>query len=121
MGERAAEVVAVLQLGTCGGCGRARYLTRREARRAARIAAPSARLRAYRCGSWWHLGVPAGRPEFITCPVTVAPQQAPTPRGLELSPEDKRRYRSRRRPTGTGTGRRDRRRRAVTGSPSDGR
>ncbi|HLU75683.1 MAG TPA: hypothetical protein VKZ82_26140 [Nonomuraea sp.] len=38
--NRVLEMLAILQLGLCGRCGRARYLTRRTARHAARIAAP---------------------------------------------------------------------------------
>ncbi|MEO3829901.1 tyrosine-type recombinase/integrase [Actinomadura sp. B10D3] len=47
-GDRVAEVLAGLQLGLCGACGRARYGSRRQARHAARVGAPGVRLRAYR-------------------------------------------------------------------------
>ncbi|WUH98755.1 hypothetical protein OHR68_35440 [Spirillospora sp. NBC_00431] len=64
-------MLAILQLGLCGRCGRARYATRRTARHAARVAVPGIRLRAYRCRDAWHLTSPAGRPQFITPPVTM--------------------------------------------------
>lgn len=38
----------------CPDCGKIRYFTRKLARRAARRI-PGPRLRAYRCGSFWHL------------------------------------------------------------------
>lgn len=69
--NRAAELLAWLQLGTCPRCGRARYATRRQARSAARIGAPGTRLRAYRCGDGWHLTTPSWRPQLITPPVTA--------------------------------------------------
>ncbi|MEU8342418.1 hypothetical protein AB0C74_12035 [Spirillospora sp. NPDC048832] len=76
--ERVLEMLAILQLGLCGRCGRARYTTRRTARHAARIAAPGIRLRAYRCGDAWHLTSPSGRPQHITPPVTMPPVHAQT-------------------------------------------
>ena len=88
--DRVREMLAILQLGLCGRCGRARYATRRTARHAARIAAPGTRLRAYRCGEAWHLTAPPGRPQFIAPPVTVPDV------GLDLPGQDKRRYRARR-------------------------
>ncbi|SES04265.1 hypothetical protein [Streptomyces qinglanensis] len=45
-----------LALGTCPTCGRKSYLTRREARRAARAIHPHTALRAYKCGDHWHNG-----------------------------------------------------------------
>ncbi|GAA3239717.1 hypothetical protein GCM10010468_76000 [Actinocorallia longicatena] len=69
--DRATEVLAWLQLGTCGRCGRARYLNRREARRAVRIAAPGERLRAYRCDEAWHLRAAVGHVEKAGSPVVV--------------------------------------------------
>ncbi|GAA1836289.1 hypothetical protein GCM10009735_84690 [Actinomadura chokoriensis] len=71
--NRVLEMLAILQIGLCGRCGRARYTTRRTARHAARIAAPGIRLRAYRCGDAWHLTTPPGRRQFIAPPVTVPP------------------------------------------------
>jgi hypothetical protein len=56
-----AKLLDQLQLGSCARCGRVRYFSRREARYAARIASPGTRLRAYRCGTFWHLGTPEGR------------------------------------------------------------
>lgn len=47
-----------LHVGTCRGCGKRRYPTRRDARRAARLAHPGEHLRAYPCGMFWHLGHP---------------------------------------------------------------
>jgi hypothetical protein len=45
-----------LAIGTCQRCGKRCYATRREAKRAARALHPDAPLRAYRCGTWWHVG-----------------------------------------------------------------
>jgi hypothetical protein len=92
--DRVRELLAVLQLGLCGRCGRARYATRTDARRAARIAAPGNRLRAYRCGTSWHLTTPAGTPQLITPPVT--PVQHPAAagrRGLDRRRGGERAYR----------------------------
>ncbi|WP_433476531.1 hypothetical protein ACQPZP_05450 [Spirillospora sp. CA-142024] len=92
-GDRVAEMLAGLQLGLCGACGRARYGSRRQARHAARVAAPGVRLRAYRCGRAWHLTSP-GAPQFIAPPVTVL--QPPGPhwrRGLDRRGGDERAYR----------------------------
>lgn len=43
-------------LGICPGCGKHRFSSRAQAKRAAR-AMPGryAKLRAYRCGDYWHL------------------------------------------------------------------
>lgn len=70
--QRVLELLAVLQMGLCGRCGRARYATRSQARRAARIGMPGRRLRAYRCGDAWHL-TSHSRPQWIAGPVTLAP------------------------------------------------
>lgn len=53
-----------LQVGRCRRCGKRCYPTRREARRAARLAHPGEHMRAYRCGGYWHLGHP--NPHRIT-------------------------------------------------------
>lgn len=37
-------------------CGKVRYLTKREAKNAARRIHPSERMHAYRCDDYWHLG-----------------------------------------------------------------
>lgn len=113
--NRVLEMLAILQLGLCGRCGRARYLTRRTARHAARIAAPGTRLRAHRCGDAWHLTVPAGRPQLIAPPVTTVQETVPVRRGLDRRGEGERRYgrsapagparpRGRRRPSGGRSG-----------------
>jgi hypothetical protein len=49
---------------SCPADGKLRYLTRADAKRAARV--KSRRLRAYRCGQFWHLASygPAGRVAF---------------------------------------------------------
>lgn len=47
-----------LSVGVCPTCGKRRYPTRRDARRAARLAHPGEHMRAYPCGSFWHLGHP---------------------------------------------------------------
>ena len=82
--DRVAELLGWLQVGMCGACGRARYVSRREARYAARLASPGTRLRAYRCGTSWHLGTPAGRAQVIASPVTAVRPQARTRPGLDL-------------------------------------
>ena len=42
--------------GHCPDCGKRRYSSRAQAKRAARAnRCPGRRLRAYRCGGWWHL------------------------------------------------------------------
>ncbi|GGV45156.1 hypothetical protein GCM10010182_81960 [Actinomadura cremea] len=87
------HMLALLQLGMCGRCGRARYETRRTARHAARIAAPGTRLRAYRCGTAWHLTSPNGRPQHITAPVTLPSRSACDRVGLDRPRRDERRYR----------------------------
>lgn len=69
--QRVLELLAELKTGLCGRCGRARYATRGQARRAARIAVPGRRLRAYRCGDVWHL-TSHSRPQWIAAPVTLA-------------------------------------------------
>lgn len=50
-GQPRAHVIA-----TCRDCGKRCYLTRRDARRAARAIHPDVPLRAYQCGQWWHYG-----------------------------------------------------------------
>ncbi|MFC4912254.1 hypothetical protein [Actinomadura gamaensis] len=70
--DRTVELLADLQLGLCGRCGRARYATRRQARRAARIGMPGRRLRAYRCADAWHL-TSHSRPQYTAPPVTLPP------------------------------------------------
>jgi hypothetical protein len=91
--DRVSEMLAVLQLGLCGRCGRARYATRADARRAARIAAPGTRLRAYRCGNAWHL-TSTNAPQFVAPPVTVVRVFGPRwQRGLDRRPGDKGAYR----------------------------
>jgi hypothetical protein len=47
-------------VGTCPTCGKLRYSDRSTARRAARALYPHTALRAYRCGTWWHIGHTAG-------------------------------------------------------------
>ncbi len=91
--NRVAELLTVLQLGLCGRCGRARYETRRTARHAARIAAPGTRLRAYRCGTAWHLTSPTGHRQHITPPVTLPPVPGRMRVGLDGRDRDERRYR----------------------------
>ncbi|WP_143591592.1 hypothetical protein [Thermoactinospora rubra] len=90
--DRVAELLDRLQLGACLACGRATYRTRRHARHAARIAAPGVRLRACRCGEFWHLAAPAGRPPWTAWPVTVCALRSPARSGLDLRAEDERSY-----------------------------
>lgn len=96
--QRILEMLAILQLGLCGRCGRACYASRRTARHAVRIAAPGTRLRAYQCGDTWHLTAPPGRPQFIAPPVTL-PYVRSWNR-LDLHGRGKRRYQNRRGPRG---------------------
>jgi hypothetical protein len=42
--------------GVCAHCGKLRFLSRREARTAAKRAHPSAHLNAYWCNGYWHYG-----------------------------------------------------------------
>ncbi|OLT26667.1 hypothetical protein BJF79_43240 [Actinomadura sp. CNU-125] len=93
MSDPVGHMLALLQLGMCGRCGRARYETRRTARHAARIAAPGTRLRAYRCGTAWHLTSPNGRPQHITAPVTLPPSLGRGRARLDGRGRDERRYR----------------------------
>jgi hypothetical protein len=57
-GDKVVGLLCWLQLGSCSACGRVRYFSRREARYAARLAAPGLRLRAVRCEGFWHLSPP---------------------------------------------------------------
>ncbi|WP_433476421.1 hypothetical protein ACQPZP_04820 [Spirillospora sp. CA-142024] len=91
-GDRVLDMLAILQLGLCGRCGRARYATRRTARHAARIAAPGVRLRAYGCGDAWHLTNPAGRPQYIAPPVTLAQRSNAARGSLDHRRPGERRY-----------------------------
>lgn len=40
---------------TCPACGKRAYRTKADARRNGRQLYPGVRLRAYRCGWWWHV------------------------------------------------------------------
>jgi hypothetical protein len=91
--QRVLEMLARLQLRLCGRCGRACYDTRRAARHAARIAAPGAQLRAYRCVDTWHLTSPPNRPQRITSPVTLAQDIRAGRAGLDREGAVKRAYR----------------------------
>jgi hypothetical protein len=42
--------------GTCGSCGKVRYLSRKAAKQAARRLHPGADLHVYACGGAYHLG-----------------------------------------------------------------
>ena len=44
----------LLSVGRCPKCGKARYESRRAARKAGRSAFPSRHVRAYRCVGLWH-------------------------------------------------------------------
>lgn len=45
-----------LPTASCPMCGKVRYLSRKQARDAARRLRGSGHLNAYRCGEFWHLG-----------------------------------------------------------------
>ncbi len=47
---------ANLQLGPCVACGKQRYKSRRAARKASKDLHPDARMQAYQCGDYWHIG-----------------------------------------------------------------
>ncbi len=51
-----------LQLGPCDACGKQRYGSRKDARKAAKHLHPDTHMQAYRCGRYWHIG----RPYFAT-------------------------------------------------------
>ena len=42
-------------VGSCSSCGKASYLTRRDARRAGKALHPNTRTRIYQCGALWHV------------------------------------------------------------------
>lgn len=46
--------------GTCPDCGKRRWLTRKDARKAMRRMHDKT-LQVYQCGDYWHLGHPPGR------------------------------------------------------------
>lgn len=52
------RTATALSVGVCPTCGKRRYPSRRDARKAARLAHPGDHLRAYLCGAFWHLGHP---------------------------------------------------------------
>lgn len=45
-----------LQVGRCPACGKRRYPSRTDARKAIRRAHPGERMQAYRCEGFWHIG-----------------------------------------------------------------
>lgn len=47
--------------GNCPDCGKHRFATRRDAKRAARYLHPDDSMRAYRCGDFYHYGHNAPR------------------------------------------------------------
>ncbi|CBG73072.1 hypothetical protein SCAB_60531 [Streptomyces scabiei 87.22] len=49
-----------LTVGLCHDCGKANYLTRREAKRAARAMFPGAHHRPFPCGQYWHIELVRG-------------------------------------------------------------
>jgi len=44
-----------LTVGSCPTCGKAGYVSRREAKRAARGMFPGTHHKAVKCGQWWHI------------------------------------------------------------------
>ncbi|MDB4872712.1 MAG: hypothetical protein JWL97_3716 [Gemmatimonadales bacterium] len=82
--HRAAELLGRLQIGTCGACGRARYISRCEARYAARLASPGTRLRAFRCGTFWHLTPSGGRTWLIPHVAAVLDECVVAGAGLQV-------------------------------------
>lgn len=68
-----------LTVGTCGGCGKASYLTRREAKRAARGMYPSAHHRPVKCGQYWHIELVRGQPHHPRANPTIPASQEGTP------------------------------------------
>jgi hypothetical protein len=49
------NIPTLLSHGTCPVCGKIRYASRASARKAGSVLFTGTRLRAYRCGTWWHL------------------------------------------------------------------
>jgi hypothetical protein len=49
------NIATLLSHGTCHDCGKVRYASRTKARHAGRVLYPGTRMRAYECGTWWHL------------------------------------------------------------------
>jgi hypothetical protein len=49
-------VGSLSHVGRCPECGKRRYLSKREAKAAARTVHRGAHLAAYACGDYWHLG-----------------------------------------------------------------
>lgn len=43
-------------IGTCPDCGKKRFSSRQDAKRAARRLFPGTCLRPYQCGQFWHIG-----------------------------------------------------------------
>lgn len=43
-------------VGTCPDCGKRRYVTRKAARRVARLVCPGEQVSVYRCGDYFHFG-----------------------------------------------------------------
>lgn len=60
--------------GRCDACGKLRYASRKLARAAAKARHQDSRMRAYRCGDWWHVG---HRPRWV-----VRGEEEPQPRLL---------------------------------------
>jgi hypothetical protein len=98
--DRVTELLGWLQVGTCTECGRSRYFSRREARYAVRLASPGVRLRAYRCGGFWHLAPPSDDRKYGTIPTAAEPPQTPRRSGLDLLARVERAYGGRRYPGG---------------------
>lgn len=47
---------AIRHHGTCPTCGKHKYASRRDAKRAARYLHPQDSMRAYQCGAFYHYG-----------------------------------------------------------------
>jgi hypothetical protein len=86
-GDRVVGLLGWLQLGSCSACGRIRYFSRREARYAARLAAPGVRLRAVRCEGFWHLGPPL--PPVDACVGSGADTTAAGPGSLPVGTDQR--------------------------------
>ena len=52
---RHSDATAQLPIATCPDCGKQAYTSKGSAKNAARVLYPGQRVRAYRCGEWWHL------------------------------------------------------------------
>ncbi|MFC6883401.1 hypothetical protein [Actinomadura yumaensis] len=73
--------------GSCPECGKTRYASRREAKKAARKLYPGAHMQAYPCGVFFHVG---NTPRSISSGVPDGPCQWPDLRAFETASQARR-------------------------------